>query len=120
MKTTIPFEIKYNVENSLYEGRQPVFIQIPTEDDFKIAINGIDFGSASKRVFLDFQSLKLTMAVGKSKYLLVHERSFEEGASNYLIGEYNSWVELIGVVKALINKEKDELSSFVKYLERLS
>ena len=119
MKTTIPFEIKYNVENSLYEGRQPVFTQIPTEDDFKIAIDGIDFGSASKRVFLDFQSLKLTISVGKTKYFLGHEKSFEEGVSNYLIGGYNSWGELIGIVKSMVNREKDELLSFVKYLERL-
>lgn len=118
MKTTVPFKIYYD-SDSCYSGKLPIFEQIPTENDFKIATSQVVF-NGSERILLNFQILKLSLSTSKDgeKYYLGHEKSFDEGHTSYLIGSYDSFDEAINTVKYIVKNEICIVDNFSKYLKR--
>ncbi len=118
MKTTIPFKIESD-KDALFRGKQPIFQQIPYENDVLIACEE----AGTNRCLLSFEWLKLTIGFenerGESKvFYLFHEKSHEDWISNYYI-ESGSFEKIIETVKSLILKDIEETENHLNYLKRL-
>lgn len=120
--TTVPFFLpkgKYkNIDHPQDVGAAPVFHDLPTEEDFEIAVSSIKWGLASKRVVIDFDLLIIKISKSKDYWFLGQEHSYREPKTSFYIDKFESFDAVIEKVKTLTKEEKEFIESLMKKLDR--
>lgn len=120
--TTVPFFIprdKYkNIDCPNEIGPSPVFHDLPTEEDFEIAVSPMNWGKAHKRVVLDFDLLIVKIAKSDNFWYLGQEHSYREPKTSFYVDKFESYEAVINKIRLLMLDEMEYLESLIKKLDR--
>lgn len=117
---SIPFSVDGD-KRSLQAGPCLVFEGIPSEDDLLKAIKiQTEHGSPFCKNVLMRIGKDYLFRIGKGKeFGLSHESSFAEGGSNYVVGSWNTYAELVEWLRQKISADIEIYRTEATKLERI-
>ena len=123
--TTVPFVIankskKYDYLSSMGK-MSPVFEQIPTQEDFFIAVKDIEWNGYAPRVIIDLGIVVLQVSYNTTanNWTILHQSSITEFKTEYcLVTGLDEYELVIQFIRDTANKFIEEVESLLRKTKR--
>lgn len=124
--TTVPFSIKSHYKKIMWQGEIPVFNSIPSENDYSIAIEGVEFylnpeiTFPTPRICIDLGIVIVTISKSDNSYYMVLDFSLSKNWTWVYAGfQSESWKDIMIRLKSMVEEEVGILESHLTKIKRL-